>query len=204
MCLVHLLCQLPLPGAGRQWSGEPPDAHGIAQCEPGQPLVADALQRGAEPLIILLGNPIGVVLLKLGFESAEHLPNRGELFYQPIAMPRGEQRRHGPTLDTGPKDAGPTALGAGDCSVSPALFTGGDPSTGFPDPSAPAAFRTRHEFISFTGRTGPAVGGLLHRIFHCINSCHGENIMLSRPSQLQNHGRHERTGGWRSDAGYAV
>ena len=86
MSLVHLLRQFPLPGAGCQGRGEPPDADGVAQGEPSQPLVADALQRGAQYLIVLLRNPVRIVLPELGCESGEHLSNQRKLPYQRIAL----------------------------------------------------------------------------------------------------------------------
>jgi hypothetical protein len=37
-------------------------------------------------LIILFGDSIGIVLLKFGLESAEHVPNQGKVLHERIAM----------------------------------------------------------------------------------------------------------------------
>lgn len=98
-------------------------------------------------------------------------------------------------LDAGPEDAGPVALGTGDCPVALAGFARGDPSTGFPDPSTAAAFRTRYHFVAFAGGAGPMICVLLQGIFHAAYSCHGEDNMLCRSSQLQNRSQDGGTDG---------
>ena len=48
------------------------------------------------------------------------------------------------------EEAGLIAVGTRDHPVAPASFAGGDPTTGFPDPSTPSAFGTRYRFIPLT------------------------------------------------------
>ena len=87
MGLIHLLRQLPLPGIGCHRRSQPPDANSIGEGEPGQPFVANSLQRASQLLIILSGDSVGIVFQKFGVESAEHLTNHGELLHQRMTLP---------------------------------------------------------------------------------------------------------------------
>jgi len=87
MGLIHVLRQLPLPGNGCHRRSQSPDADSIGEGEPDQPFVANSLQRASQRLIILFGDPVGIIFQKFGFESAEHLTNHGELLHQRMTLP---------------------------------------------------------------------------------------------------------------------
>ncbi len=90
------------------------------------------------------------------------------------------------TLFAGQEETGPIALGTRNRPFAPASFAGGDPPTGFPDAPAPSTFRATHHFISLASGAGAPFRLLPHDVFPRTISCHAEDNMLSRLSQLLN------------------